>query len=47
MPIYCDNQATIFLANNLIIHEHTKHTEIDYHSILSWSSCKAHLYSLH
>ena len=30
---YCDNQATIFIANNLVFYEHTKHIEIDYHFI--------------
>ena len=36
MPIYCDNQAAIFLANNLTFHECTKHIKIDYHAIRHW-----------
>jgi len=29
MTIYCDNQAIIFIANNHIFHERTKHIEVD------------------
>ena len=31
--MYCDNQTTIFLANNPTFHEHTKHIKIDCHDI--------------
>ena len=33
MPMYCDNQAVIFLAKNTSFHECTKHIEIDCHAI--------------
>ena len=33
MPMYCDNQAAIFLANNPTFHERIKHIKIDYHAI--------------
>lgn len=34
MPMYCDNQTTIFIASNTIFHERTKHIEVDYHFVL-------------
>ena len=34
MSMYCDNQVTIYIANNLTFHEHTKHIEVDCHYVL-------------
>ena len=33
MPMYCDNQAVIFIEDNSTFHEHTKHIDIDCHYI--------------
>jgi hypothetical protein len=34
MMLYCDNKATIDIANNLVQHDHTKHVELDRHFIM-------------
>ena len=31
MRFFCDNQATISIAKNLVHHDRIKHVEIDYH----------------
>ena len=33
IQVYCDNQATINIVNNLVYHDRTKHIEIDRHFI--------------
>ena len=45
MLIYCDNQTTIYIANNPTFYKHTKHIELDCHYICydEW----LHIYSFH
>ena len=33
MKLYCDNKSAIALAHNLVLHDRTKHVEIDKHFI--------------
>ena len=33
MPMYCNNQTAIYIANNPVFHKHTKHIKVDYHYV--------------
>ena len=51
MKMYCDNEATTFIASNDTFHMRTKHIEVDYHFICQYvmdgTICTLHVASAH
>ena len=51
MKMYCDNEATTFIASNDTFHMRTKHIEVDYHFIRQYvmegTICTPHVASAH
>ena len=51
LKLFCDNKVSISIANNLVLHDRTKHVEIDWHFIKvrldSGSICISYIPSSH